>query len=248
VRRSRDEGNEGEGAKEQGKYDRHASKSRDGGLDQAVNNPAKPHSRQNRARNVQPSRIRVSALGDVTDGDEDDRDGERHVEQERRSPGDVVYQIAAQNRAESRCDAGETGPRPNGLAAILLSEGRADDRERPRNQQRPADALNRPCGDKVSRCQGEPARHRRHREDSNAEQEDSPPSVMVAEGAADQDQGGQEQRVGRDDPLCVNRTRPQALLYLGQRNVRDRAVYEDHRRADDRGCQNPRCLGTRTRC
>ena len=58
--------------------DRHASEARVGGLDQAVNNPTKPHSRQNRARNVQPPRIRVSALGDVADGDEEDRDGERH--------------------------------------------------------------------------------------------------------------------------------------------------------------------------
>ena len=30
-------------------------------------------------------------VGNVAEGDEDDRDGERHVEQERRSPGDVVY-------------------------------------------------------------------------------------------------------------------------------------------------------------
>jgi hypothetical protein len=122
---------------------------------------------------------------------------------------------AAHNRADSRRDPRETRPRPDGLAAILLSERRADNGKRARNQQSPAYALNRPCGDEVSRRQGERARHRRHREDSNAEQEDSPPSVMVAERAADQDQGGQEKRVSFDDPLRVNGGSPQALLYLG---------------------------------
>src|SRR5829696_2987213 len=188
---ARDEGNEGEHTQEQGEYDRHASEARVRGLDQAVDDPTKPHGRQNRTRNVQPPRTRVSALGGVTDGDEDDRNGERHVEQKRRAPGDVVNQVSAQDRADSRRNPGETRPRPDGLAAILLSERRADDRERPRNQQRPADALHRPRRDELSWRQGERARHGRHREDSNAEQEDSPASVMVAERATNQDQGGE---------------------------------------------------------
>jgi hypothetical protein len=74
-----EEGNEGESAKEQGNYDRHASEARVRGFDQAVDDPTKAHGRQNRTRNIQPPRIRVSALGDVADCDIDDRDGERHV-------------------------------------------------------------------------------------------------------------------------------------------------------------------------
>ena len=82
-------------------------------------------------------------------------------------------------------------------------------------------------------------------EDRDAQREDAPAPVVVPEGAADQDQGRQEQGVGLDDPLRVDGCGPEANLYLRKRDVGHRAVDKRHRRPDDGRREYPR---PRPRC
>ena len=85
----------------------------------------------------------------------------------------------------------------------------------------------------------QPADQRGDREDDQADGEDLAPPVDVAGHARGEQEGGQRQRVGVDDPLQVGEARVQRLLDVGQRHVHDRDVEQEHegRRAD--GDQGP---------
>src|SRR5206468_95222 len=79
----------------------------------------------------------------------------------------------------------------------------------------------------------------------NAQQEDALAPEAVAEGAAHQQQGRQEQRVGLDEPLRIGARRAQVALDRRQRDVDDRAVHEGHARAEHRAQERPALDGRR---
>ena len=88
-----------------------------------------------------PGRVLVAALGDVGER-QPQRDGrERQVDQEGDAPAQRVDQKAAERRPERRGDRGGGGPDADRAAAHLAREGRGDDGEALRHEQRGADAL-----------------------------------------------------------------------------------------------------------
>jgi hypothetical protein len=62
---------------------------------------------------------------------------------------------------------------------------------------------------------------------------------VIAQRAADEDEGGEHQGVSLDDPLGVHSGGLEAPLYLGQRHVDDGAIYESHAGTDDGGGEYP---------
>ena len=108
---------------------------------------------------------------------------------------------AAEERADRAGDAAEAGPGADRPAAVLLPEGRLQDGEAARGQQRAADALQRPGRTSSLERRGERAEQRGGREPDDPDHEDPAAAEPVAERAAEQDQRGQRERVAVDGPL-----------------------------------------------
>src|SRR6185437_6026989 len=81
--------------------------------------------------------------------------------------------------------------------------------------------------------------HRRHREPGGPEEEDPAPPVAVTEGAADEDEGGQGDQVGRQHPLQPVDLGPEVLPDGGQGHVDHRGVQHGHPGAEDGGQEDP---------
>ena len=70
-----------------------------------------------------------------------------------------------------------------------------------RHEQRAADALQGSRGDQLADARGQPRPQGGQRKDGDADGEHAAAAVAIAEHAADEDEGGQKQHVGLDDPL-----------------------------------------------
>ncbi len=187
--------------------------------------------------------LRVPALRDVPYRDEHDGHGEGQVDEEHPAPAHGLHQPAPQERAGRAGDAGQPGPGADGAHPVLGAEGRLQDRQAARRQQCSADALDRAGGDESADVGRDSTGQRRDGEPHDADHEHPPPAEPVAERAAEQDQGGEGQRVGVDGPLQARDPRVQVLTDGGQRDVDDRAVDERHPRAEDGGREHPAASG-----
>ena len=74
-----------------------------------------------------------------------------------------------------------------------------------------------------------------HAEAGDAEREDPPLAVEVAERAADEDQRAEREQVGVRDPLLAGEAAAEVALDRRQRDVDHRRVEPRHERAHDRG-------------
>ena len=126
--------------------------------------------------------------------------------------------------------------RPGALAALELL---GDQRQRGGEHRRRADALQAAGEVEDRRVAGEPAEERRDREDAEADREDAPAAEPVAERPEDEQERGEGQRVGVDDPLQAREARVEVALDLRQRDVDDRHVDQQHERRDADGEQRP---------
>ena len=89
-----------------------------------------------------------------------------------------------------------------------------------------------PARDREERRAGrEPARKRAGREDHDPDREQQPPPVQVGERAGGEQERGERQRVGVDHPLQIGQRRAERLLDVGQRDVHDRDVEQQHEHA-----------------
>ena len=86
---------------------------------------------------------------------------------------------------------------------------------------------------------GEAAEQRGDGEDAEADHEHPPPPEQVGERAGRQQQRGERQRVGVDDPLQVGEAGVQVALDVGQRDVHDRDVEQQHEGRHADGDQRP---------
>ena len=116
-----------------------------------------------------------------------------------------------------------------------LGEHVGDDRERRREDERRADAHQRPAGDEaLGRADGAGQR-RRHAEHRQAGHEHPLAPVAVAEAAGREQQAGEHQQVGVDDPLQLAGGGVEVDGERRQGDVDDRAVEHrhEHGEADD---------------
>ncbi len=95
---------------------------------------------EHEAAQVQPRCGLVAALGhEEAPGDQRD-DHDRQVDEEDPAPVGVLDQPAAGDRADRDPDAGDAGPDPDRLAALVRGERRGQDRQRRGHDERAADA------------------------------------------------------------------------------------------------------------
>ena len=123
---------------------------------------------------------------------------------------------------------------PTAFPARRALEGRGDDRERPRHQERAGDPLQSPGPDQESGARSDRAERRRHAESRQPDHVDPTPPELVAQRAADEEQRDERERVGLDDPLLAGEAGVEVAGNRGQRDVDHRRVEKDHRRAENR--------------
>ena len=181
-------------------------------------------------------------LGQPGDGDRDDDNADRDVDQERQPPGDDGQQ-AAERKTQHRADALHGG-RDGHRAVAGLSDGvrRRDQRQSRRCGDRGAGALHRAGDDQRDVVGGEAAHQRGDREHADAGQERPLMPDRITDPAAEQQQTAERQHVGGDDPALTGIGQVQLGLHARQRDDHDGAVQRRHQLhagdRDDRDAQH----------
>ena len=140
-------------------------------------------------------------------------------------------------------------PQPDRAPARLALEGRGEDRQRARDQQRAGHPLQRPGADQRLLAGRDRAEDRGRREPAEPDHEQPPATEQVAERAADEQQRDQRQHVGLDDPLLPREPGVEILLDRRQGDVDHGRIEEDDVRAEDRRHQRQLLLaGHRCEC
>ena len=116
----------------------------------------------------------------------------------------------------------------------LVRVGGADQREASGDEERGGRALDGAREDEGERSGSGAAERGGDREEDYAREEDALPTEAITEGAADEDEGREEERVGLHDPLRVGRGDAEIALDHRERDVHDGPVEERHAGARDR--------------
>jgi hypothetical protein len=163
------------------------------------------------------------------DRDQPDRD----VDEEDRSPSKRRDQRAAADRAAGQADRRAGGPHPNRPSALArLRIGVVEQDQRARDQHRGAQTLHGPGPDQDRerrRQAAEPGGGCEHCEPGD---EHPPRSDPVAESPGRQDERGEHDRVGADDPLQGRDTAAERVADWSDRHVDHADVELDHAEAE----------------
>ena len=186
--------------------------------------------------------VLVAALLDGVEGERHRGRDQRDVDPEDRPPRDEADQSTASGRAEHGRDPRPRRPGADRATAGLAREGRRDDRQRAGDQERPGDPLQGAGADQELRAGGDRAERRGRAEGDQPGDEYPAAAELVAEAAADQEQGDQGQGVGLDDPLLAGEADVEPVADRRQRHVDDGPVEEDDGGAQDRRYQRQTLL------
>jgi hypothetical protein len=166
------------------------------------------------------------------EGDQRDRD----VDPEDRPPG-PLGQVAAGDRADRGEAAGDGEEDRHRAAALVQREGVEDDRQRGREHQRRAGALDDAEDDQpglVERAgRGGAAEGGGGGEDDDADHDHAAVAGDVGEAAAEGEQRREREQVAVDDPLHPGRGERKVFLDAGDGDRDDRLVDEGHRDRED---------------
>jgi hypothetical protein len=211
------------------------------GVDERVHDERQRERHERRAWQVDGARRRrIARLLDVHQREGDDDRGDRRVDDEQPAPGRVRDHPSPRDRTAGCQDRARRRPRPDRGAPLGgVRIGRRDERQAPGDQQRRAEPLDRSRRDEERGPRSEPARQGGQREQDHAGDEDPPAPEAVAERAAHQHEGRQQQQVGLDDPLRHPHVDGQLALHDGERDVDQRAVQERHARPEHRHEERP---------
>ena len=211
-----------------------------GSCDQPVDQRAQPDCGKPRPGEIEPAlRRRVARLRHVALGDPHDRRHERQIDEEDQPPGDGLDQVAADERSDGGRDAAQPRPGADGLSAVFGTEGGLDDRQALGYEQRGADSLEGTSRDQHAGAGRDPTEQRGGGEPQHADDEAAPAPVVIADRAADQDEGRQGQSVGRHGPLERLQPAVEGAADRRQGDVHDGAVDHDDAGAQDGGRDHP---------
>ncbi len=159
-----------------------------------------------------------------------DRDhADRHVDEEDPLPAGPLGEHAAEQHARGATGAGDGAPHAERLVALLaLGEGRRQDREGGRRDQRGAQTLHGARRDQQVVGVRQAAGQRGDREERQADHEHLAAAEQVGHAAAEQQEAAEGERVGARDPLQARVGEVQVALDRRQRDVHDRDVDDEH--------------------
>jgi hypothetical protein len=146
---------------------------------------------------------------------------------------------SANRPAQNVTRPGGRAPDAQRRAALAPGERRGKQRQRRREHRRTADALQRAREVQRRRARRQAAQQRGDGEEAQAGDEHRPPAEAVGQRSGRQQECGERQRIGVDDPLQVLERRAEVLLDVGQRDVDDRHVEQQHERRDADGAERP---------
>ena len=203
-----EEGRRGERGEDEGGHDEGIAPAPRRALDETVGESGQEDDGQPGAGHVDVvGRGRVARLGDVARREDEHGCGHGDVDEEDPAPRGDGQQVAPDQRAGGRGHAGKTRPGADGSGAVVVAERGLDDGQTARGQQRAADALDDAGDHQEPGVGGEATGGRGDGEPGDADGEDAPSPEAVAERAAEEEEGGQGQRVARHDPLQGARRR-----------------------------------------
>ncbi len=204
------------------------------------------HDRQHRregqadAGHVDAARARVTRLGQQHNGGDQEDDDDRHVDEEDRSPPEVLEQPAANHgtecgaTGEHRCPGGD---RESTVVAVV--EDVADKRQRRRHQGRAEDTQQRARCQQRLRCRAVRSAHRSDAESDRTDQQQLSTTDAVAEAAHRDQQSGEHQRIDVDKPQHLLTRGVQRRADLRQREAQHGVVdrgqedrHHQHRKGD----------------
>ena len=159
-----------------------------------------------------------------------------------------VRERTADHRPERHRDPDDAAPDADRLRTLTrIGEDVADDRHRDRVEHRAAHALKGAEGDQPAGRGRGAAQERADREEPEPDREDALAPDPVGDGAAQDQQRRQHDRVRVDDPLELRQRRIQVAVDRRQRDVDDRVVQRDQQdaHAADREHLHPATAGQR---
>jgi hypothetical protein len=149
-----------------------------------------------------PIALRLAAIdGQVAMREKKSQDTQRQVDEEDGPPTESGDQNAAERWTESSAKRGHRSEQPHGATGLFLRNRLADKGHGESHHDGRSEALRRPGGNQQPkrRCDAAEERGRREHEDSGEEQPSAPGDV--AESSDADDQGGDGEEIGEDDPL-----------------------------------------------
>ena len=175
-----------------------------------------------------PLREVAAALDDVADGERDQHGADRHVDEQDPAPAQRLGEHAAEQRARRSAAGGDGAPDAQRAVALgPFGEGRRDDRQRGRRDDRAAEALQPAGRHEQAGARRQRAEQRGEREHGDADDEHPLAPEQVARAAAEHQEPGEGHRVRAHHPLQVVLGEVQRGADGRQRDVHDRHV-EDH--------------------
>ena len=164
---------------------------------------------------------------------DDDRDADRHVDQEDPVPGEEPGEHAAEQHADGAAAGHHEAEDAHRLGPLRrLGEQAHDQRERDRGHRGAAETLHRAADDEPGRGRRQAAGHGGDGEEHRAAEEDPLVAQQVAEPAAQQQEAAEGQQVGVDDPGQRRLAEAEVVADRRQRDVHDALVEHDHQVAE----------------
>ena len=187
---------------------------------------------------------RGPALGDVAEGRHGRHDGDRHVDQEGPAPRGELGQESTEDEADGGSAAGDAAVDGERAGPLLgLGEGHGEQRQGGGRHDRGECPLQGTGTEEHGRVLGQATQGGGGGEADQADDEHPLAPEVVGDPAAQEEQAGEGQRVGRQHPLAVGRRDVQGPLGGRQGDDHHRGVEHHHElgHGDDR--QGPEALG-----
>ena len=197
-----------------------------GDLLEAVDDRQHRGERKDGAYEVEPTRRRVSVLGQKPRSEHEQQPHHRQRRQEHRAPPETLQQQPADQRADSGSGGEARDPHADREGALgRVVEHVPDQGERRRRKRRPGDPEQRPSGDQHLGARRERREHRGEAERARADQEQAAATDPVTQGAHRDQQAGDQEPVDVDDPEQLSAARLEVLAERGEREVQHREVH-----------------------
>src|SRR5205807_2134104 len=123
------------------------------------------------------------------------------VDEEDRAPVEVSEEVAAGDGADGATGTGHARPDGDGPSPFVHGEDIGEDGQGGRHHEGAADAHDRPADDQLVGGVADAGKERAQAEDGEADVESALAPEAVAQGSAREQQPGEDEAVGVDDPL-----------------------------------------------